>query len=164
MIRRRNLLWVQVHDMTLTAPNRRLLTPDTGHTSRIPVTYSSSQHHRVALGNITELTPFPGYITGTGKVESVSSGPDSLAEVIARNPYTHRSRAEWAIDIDSHGELMLVIRAIHITRSQHPISYAEVGVTPPKERKNPSPYIRSRMDTSHAATGVATVESPSPPR
>jgi len=162
MIRRRDNLWVAVHDMSLTMPNRRVLAPNSGIDTSITVTYTNpTEHNEVVLGSISELTPYPGYITGTGRVQTAHSGAGGIAELIADDPYRHRARAQWSIDFID-GQPALRIRAIHITRSPHRISHQEVGVTPASQKPNPCLYTRSSTDTSPVATGTAPRPSPSP--
>src|SRR5699024_11576263 len=88
MIRRRDNLWVAVHDMSLTMPNRRVLAPNSGLDTSITVTYTNpTEHNEVVLGSISELTPYPGYITGTGRVQTAHSGSGSISELIVADPY-----------------------------------------------------------------------------
>ena len=162
MIRRRDNLWVSVHDMSLTMPNRRVLAPDSGIDTSITVTYTApTDHNEVTLGSITDLQQWPGYITGTGRVQTAHSGSGSISELIAADPYRHRARAQWSIDFVD-GQPALRIRAIHITRSPHRISNQEVGVTPASQKPDPCLYTRSATATSPVATGTAPRPSPSP--
>ena len=155
MIRRRDNIWVEIHDINIDLPNRRNLEfVDPGH--GVPVTYTSLDHHQIALGTVRELVPYAGYVDATGKLLPAHSGPDSIGEKIRRAPHHHQVRPVWRIDFDGRGEPIIVIREIAITRVPHRIKHAEVKVTRAGGER-PSPYTKSATDTSHAATGHARV-------
>lgn len=162
MIRRRDNIWVSIHAATMTMPNRSVLRPDTSIDTSIPVTYTApTTHNMVMVGNITELVPWPGYVTGTGRINSAHSGTDSISQTIIDEPYQHRARAQWVIDFID-GEVLMRIRAIHITRSDRYVSSQEVAVTRPSEKFDPCPYNKSRTATSAVATARVARPSPSP--
>lgn len=160
MIRRRDVLWIEIHDINIDLPNRRNIEfVDPGH--GVPVTYTGPDHHQIALGTVRELVPYAGYVDANGKLLPVHSGPDSIGEAIRRDPQHHQVRPVWRIDFDTRGEPIIVIREIAITRVPYRIGHAEVNVTRAGGER-PSPYTTSATATSHAATGSARVNYASP--
>src|SRR5690625_109249 len=160
MIRRRETLWVSVHMCDLVMPNRRVLRPDHDIDISVPVTYTAPTDHNMStIGTITEITPWPGYITGTGRIRTAYAGVRDIRQQIIDDPHRHTARAEWVIDF-ADGQPVMRLRTIHITRHDSHVSAREVDIIQTGQETKPSPYSKSPMATSPA--GIAAVARPSP--
>lgn len=154
MIRRRDILWVEMHSGTTHLRGRKLKFVDLGN--GVPVTYSSPDHHHIALGTVRDLVAYKGYIDANGKLLPSHSGPDSIGEHIRQYPQRHQVRPVWDIDFDADGQPIIVIREITVEKVAFQVGQIEVHVTRAGGER-PSPYTRSVTATSHAATGHARV-------